>query len=164
MKNALSVDLECWYSPELLIKYLPETFKCQAIEANNKLLELLNKYNTKVTFFVLGNIAENNPDYIKMLHEEGHEICSHSYTHDTLHRLGKNQFEEELKKSTNLIKSITHEQPLGFRAPTFSVDQSTSWVFELLKSMAINMIQAYFPSRRGYMGFQKLNLLRINLM
>lgn len=152
MKNALSIDLECWYSNEFLTKYLPENLDCQVIEASYNLLELLDKYNIKVTFFVLGLIAEKYPDYIKMLHEAGHEIGSHSYSHATLHKLGKNRFEEELKNSTDLIRSIIHEQPVGFRAPSFSVDQSTSWAFGLLKKYGYKYDSSIFPFKTMLYG------------
>lgn len=159
MKNALSIDLECWYSNEFLTKYLPETLECKAVEANNKLLELLDKYNTKATFFVLGSIAEEYPDYIKMLYEAGHEIGSHSYSHSTLHKLGKDKFEKELEKSTNLIKSITGNQPLGFRAPSFSVDQSTSWIFGLLKKYGYRYDSSIFPFKTMLYGVPNAQLV-----
>ena len=153
MKNALSIDLECWYCNEFLSKYLSNNnLECQAIEATCNLLELLDKYNTKATFFVSGDVAEKYPGYIKILHEAGHEIGSHSYSHKTLHKLGKDQFEEELKKSTNLIKSITQEQPIGFRAPSFSVDQSTCWVFGLLKKYCYKYDSSIFPFKTMLYG------------
>lgn len=44
-----------------------------------------------------------------------------------------------------MLKSITHEQPLGFRAPSFSVNQSTSWVFELLEKYGYRYDSSIFP-------------------
>lgn len=152
MKNALSIDLECYYSNEFLIKYLPKTLECGVIEASSGLLNLLDKYNIKATFFVLGIIAEKYPDYIKMLHEAGHEIGSHSYSHRTLHKLGKDQFEDELKKSTDILRSIIHEQPIGFRAPSFSIDQSTCWVFGLLKKYGYKYDSSIFPFKTMLYG------------
>lgn len=145
MKNALSIDIECWYSNEFLTKYINKNLKCQIIEVSYDLLELLDKYNTKATFFVLGCIAEKYPDYIKKLYETGHEIGSHSYSHRALYKRGKDQFEKELKRSTEIIKSITHEQPIGFRAPSFSVDLSTCGAFGRLKKYGYKYDSSIFP-------------------
>ncbi|MDW7726654.1 MAG: polysaccharide deacetylase family protein [Candidatus Methanoperedens sp.] len=152
MKNALSIDLECYYSNEFLIKYLPKNLECGADDASYGLLKLLDKYNIKATFFVLGILAEKYPDYIRMLYEAGHEIGSHSYSHKTLHKLGKDQFEEELSKSTDILRSITHEQPIGFRAPSFSVDKNTSWVFGLLKKYGYKYDTSIFPFKTMLYG------------
>lgn len=75
-----------------------------------------------------------------------------SYSHNTLHKLGKTQFEEELKKSTDLLISIIHERPIGFRAPSFSVDQSTCWVFGLLKKYGYKYDTSIFPFKTMLYG------------
>lgn len=71
--NAMSIDLEHWWSNEFLLKYLPENPQHQVIEATDGLLRLLKKHDTKATFFVLGSVAEKYPDYIKSIYEEGHD-------------------------------------------------------------------------------------------
>jgi polysaccharide deacetylase family protein (PEP-CTERM system associated) len=152
MKNALSIDFEDCLCNEFLLKYIPEDFdkkktEDQVLEATDRLLKLLDKYDTKATFFVLGKLAKNYPDYIKMLDEAGHEIGSHGYSHTPLYKLGKDAFEKELQVSTDLLKSITHKQPLGFRAPSFSINQSTSWAFELLEKYGYKYDSSVFPIR-----------------
>lgn len=157
MINALSIDFEDCLCNEFLLKYIPNDFnreviEHQVIEATDQLLKLLNKYDTKATFFVLGKVAEKYPDYIKLLYESGHEIGSHAYSHTTLHKLGKDKFETELKLSTQLIKSITNEQPLGFRAPSFSIDQSTVWAFDLLDKYGYRYDSSIFPIKTMLYG------------
>jgi peptidoglycan-N-acetylglucosamine deacetylase len=152
MKNALSIDFEDCLCNTFLLKYIPEDFdkqkvEDQVIEATDRLLKLLDKYDTKATFFVLGKLAEKYPDYVKMLDEAGHEIGSHGYSHTPLYDLGKDAFENNLKQSTDLLKSITHKQPLGFRAPNFSISQSTSWAYELLEKYGYKYDSSVFPVR-----------------
>ena len=61
MINALSIDLECWWCNEFLTKYLPEDKDDLILESLNPLLNVLDKYDTKATFFVLGVVAEKYP-------------------------------------------------------------------------------------------------------
>lgn len=47
-----------------------------------QILEILKEYDVKVTFFVIGKLAERNPELIKRANEEGHYIANHTYSHD----------------------------------------------------------------------------------
>jgi len=55
----------------------------------------------------------------------GHEIACHAYSHKTLYKLGKDGFDEKLK---NPKKILSKYKPIGFRAPSFSVNNTTKWV------------------------------------
>ncbi len=46
-----------------------------------EILKILDEYDVKATFFVLGVMAENNPETLKLIHENGHSIGNHSYSH-----------------------------------------------------------------------------------
>jgi peptidoglycan-N-acetylglucosamine deacetylase len=160
MKNALSIDLENWYSNEFLLKYLPDdSLDTQVAEATDGLLKLMNKYDVKATFFILGSVAEKYPELIKIIHESGHEIGSHAYSHTILQKLGKEAFEKELELSTQLITSITKEQPIGFRAPSFSINQSTSWAFTSLEKYDYKYDSSIFPVNAMLYGVPKAPLI-----
>lgn len=132
----LTFDLEFWYNSKFLKKYLPEN-KNQLDDCVEKptelLLDLLNKYNQRATFFVLGEVAKKYPNLIKRISDLGHEIASHGYSHKTLYELDKKSFEKEIKLSKEIIKNITGKEPKGFRAPNFSLNKKTKWALEILK-------------------------------
>ncbi|KYK23661.1 hypothetical protein AYK24_07210 [Thermoplasmatales archaeon SG8-52-4] len=132
MKNFLSFDLEFWHSGEPYSNHLPKKIMNNIEEDVRPLLNILKKHNTTATFFTLGNLAEKYPDLIKEIHENGHEIASHGYSHKRLYELGPDNFEREIKKSINLIKSITNITPIGFRAPYYSLTNSTIWALSIL--------------------------------
>ena len=155
MINALSIDLEPWCSPELVRKYLSGTVvaeKEQLIESLLPILAILSKYETKATFFVLGLVAEKYPEIVREIHERGHEIASHAYSHRTLYELGANQFEAEIKRSVELLESITGEKPIGFRAPSFSIDNATRWAFKILAENGFKYDSSIFPIRTMLYG------------
>lgn len=155
MKNALVIDLEHWYSNEFLTEYLPAEKVDQDIEAVMPILDLLDKYNVRATFAVLGTFAERHPELIKLIHDKGHEIQSHAYSHKTLHELGKDAFEDEIKRSIYLLESITGQGPVGFRAPSFSIDNSTKWAFEILEKYGFKYDSSIFPIKTMLYGEPK---------
>ncbi|MDD2834699.1 MAG: polysaccharide deacetylase family protein [Methanothrix sp.] len=152
MINALVVDLEHWHSSEFLTKYLPEELVDQVPESVRPILDLLDKHETKATFAVLGSVAEQHPELVKEIYDKGHEIASHAWSHKTLHKLGKDAFEVEIKKSVELLRSITGEQPIGFRAPSFSIDNTTKWAFEVLEKFGFKYDASVFPIKTMLYG------------
>lgn len=151
MKNALSIDLEFWYSAELVRPYAHESTDL-IVEMTNPVLDLLDLYKTRVTFFVLGKVAERYPELIKEIYDRGHEIASHSYSHKTLYDLGKDGFEYEIKKSMNLLERITGEKVKGFRAPTFSITNDTIWALEILEKFEFTYDSSVFPMKSVLYG------------
>lgn len=151
MKNALSIDLEFWYSAELVRPYAKEDSDL-IIEMTNPILNLLETHKTKATFFVLGKVAEKYPELIKKIYDDGHEIASHSYSHKTLYELGKNEFELEIGKSTKLLRKITGEKVKGFRAPTFSINNETKWGLDVLEKFKFEYDSSVFPIKTALYG------------
>lgn len=159
MKNALSIDLEYWWCNEFLTDYLPEKRDDQFPESVIPLLELLDKYKIKATFFVLGAVAERHPDLIEEIYNNGHEIACHSYSHTTLYKLGKEGFEKEIIKSLELIGKYN---PIGFRAPSFSINNETKWAFDILEKHGFKYDSSIFPIKTMLYGVPNapLNIYR----
>lgn len=152
MKNALTIDLEPWYVSEFLVGYLPDEKDDHVEEAVRPLLDLLDNYGTKATFFVLGIVAERYPELVKEIHAKGHEIASHAYSHKTLYELGEARFEREIEKSTGLLESIIGERPIGFRAPCFSMNNSTRWALRVLRRHDFKYDSSIFPIKTMLYG------------
>lgn len=152
MLNAFSVDVEYWWCNEFLTKYLPEEREDQIVESLGPLLNLLDKYNTRATFFILGVVAEEHPEVVEEIYERGHEIASHAYSHKTLYELRRKKFEEEIRQSVRLLHSITHERPKGFRAPSFSFNNSTKWAFEILEEYGFKYDSSIVPIKTPLYG------------
>jgi peptidoglycan-N-acetylglucosamine deacetylase len=152
MKNAISFDLEYWHTAELVRQFAPHNREDQILESTMPILDLLDKYHTKATFFVLGTVAEKYGHIVKKIYEKGHEIGSHSYSHIMLNDLGSLEFEKELIKSTSLITNITGESPIGFRAPSFSLNNSTKWALKLLANNGYKYDSSIFPIKTHLYG------------
>jgi len=72
-----------------------------------KILDILDKYNIKATFFVLGKNAENNKTILKKIHENGHVIGNHSYSHEYKYIYSDvDNLISEINKTDEIIKSV----------------------------------------------------------
>ena len=69
----------------------------------DSILETLEKNNTKITFFMVGDWIEKFPEAVKKIHEAGHEIASHSDTHPHVNNLSYEKNIEEIEKSNDKI-------------------------------------------------------------
>lgn len=77
----------------------------------NKVLDILDKYNIKATFFVLGRNINGNEDIIKRIHSSGHEIGNHMYSHQISTRLSDVRIKEEVNMTDKLVYDITGKYP-----------------------------------------------------
>lgn len=155
MINALSVDIEDWYYPELVRnRVAPEMRRPMAAEAVKPVLELFEKKQVKATFFILGEVAVEDPDLVRGIHSMGHEIASHGMSHRPLWELGREGLKKELDEFERLMKDILGSsfRAKGFRAPSFSLDNSTRWAIEVLKDKGYLYDSSIFPVRNKLYG------------
>ena len=82
-----------------------------------KILSHLNQYGYKAIFFVLGNQIEHNEDLIKEMAASGHEIGIHSWVHESSENLTSFEIEKKLKRTFDLIVSLTGDKPRFARPP-----------------------------------------------
>lgn len=89
----------------------------------SKIIDILNKYHVRATFFLLGRNIENNKDIVNSLKENGMEIGNHSYSHKLLTRLSESQVKEEFTKTKQLIYDVTGSYPTLTRPSYGSVNK-----------------------------------------
>lgn len=80
-------------------------------------VDVLKSMNVKGTFFVIGKIAEKNPDLLKYIVQNGNEIGLHSYSHFFMPKLSPQQMADELYKTQKVIFDATNVKPTLFRPP-----------------------------------------------
>lgn len=88
-----------------------------------QLLDMLDEYGIRATFFVLGRNVAKLPDVVRRAAEEGHEIASHSYSHPNFLHLGPNRRKDELVRTNSLLRACGVE-PTLFRPPYGAKDKN----------------------------------------
>lgn len=116
------------------------------------ILGFLEKNKLSATFFVVGWIAKKYPDIVKKIDNLGFEIGTHSHMHQLLYNLSKNEVENDLIKSINILQQITGKKIRCFRAPGFSIVNSNKWVFDILFRNGIEIDCSIFPAARAHGG------------
>ena len=87
-------------------------------EITPKVLDLLDQYNAKATFFCIGNNIETNHDLLKLIDQKGHLIGNHTYSHETWFDLYSSQkMKSDIEKTTGLIFETIGKKPKLFRPP-----------------------------------------------
>ncbi len=83
----------------------------------DKLIEILNRYNAKATFFMVGSWVEKYPESVKKFADNGHEIMNHSDTHPHINQLPAEKVKEEINKCADKIEAATGKRSDLFRGP-----------------------------------------------
>lgn len=98
-------------------------------ETTPRLLDMLKQRNIKVTFFLIGENAERNPDIVRRILAEGHEIGNHSWTHPQLSKLSDDRVTQEITKTQDAIKNESGFTPTMLRPPYGAITaRQRSWI------------------------------------
>jgi polysaccharide deacetylase family protein (PEP-CTERM system associated) len=155
MRNAISIDVEDWFHPEALRGAVPEDWahlEPRAARNVERLLRILDAAQVRATFFVLGWVAERQPDLVPRLAAEGHEVASHGYAHRMITQQSRQDFDVDLQRSLALLRSQSGQPVVGYRAPSFSVVRSTLWALEVLFERGLEYDASIFPVRHDRYG------------
>jgi len=117
------------------------------------LLESLARHQARATFFVLGWVAERQPELIRMIAAAGHEIASHGWDHVRVTNQTPRQFRASIRRTKDLLEEITGTPVLGFRAPSFSIVAGREWALDVLIEEGYRYDSSLFPVRRPGGGY-----------
>ena len=87
-------------------------------DKTDEILKILDKYNVKATFFVVGAWVDQYPDKLKIMYEKGHEIGNHSNRHPMMPIISKEEMTKEIDTTDAKIMAITGEETTLFRCPS----------------------------------------------
>jgi len=149
MLNALTIDVEDYYHVSAFESVIPyrdwEQFESRVERNTHRILDLLDRYKTKATFFVLGWVAERRPGLIRAISERGHEVASHGYAHQRIDTQSPDQFREETRRSKRIIEDAIGQPIIGYRAASYSITAKTIWALEILKEEGFLYDSSIFP-------------------
>lgn len=126
------------YKVDTQEKKVALTFNCANGNSDiDEILETLDKYDAKATFFLLGSWAENNIEEVEKIYNAGHEIGNHSYSHKDMPSLSFEDIVIDIQKCNEIIRSVTGKKTLLFRAPSGSYDNKTINAAEEIGMMTV---------------------------
>lgn len=111
-----------------------------------KTLDLLDRYDTKATFFVLGWIADLNPDLVREIVMRGHEVASRGFYHRSPRNLTPEEFRQDLRRANSAIEDASGQEVVGYRAAEkLNFDQS-KWILETLAEEGLAYDASFLPT------------------
>ena len=157
MRNILTIDLEEWFH---LLEHEGTATESQWTrypprinEGTGIILNILKETGTSATFFIVGWIAHKHPDVVHLIDDAGYEIACQSDLHKLVSEMTPGEFREDTLQAMDHIHAVTGKKVTAYRAPGFSITETTPWAFEILSEAGITHDSSVFPAARAHGGF-----------
>lgn len=155
-RNGLSFDVEEYFQVANFFESVPradwDRIPGRAAESTRRILDLLDRRGARATFFVLGWLAEREPDLVREIDRRGHEVASHGWEHRLVDELGPEGFRDELRRSKAVLEDALGHEIEGYRASNFSITTRTPWALEILLEEGYRYDSSIFPIRHPRYG------------
>ena len=155
--NALSVDVEDWFHVGAFERTISRSSwdgLTHRVERNtDAVLALFAEAGVSATFFTLGWVAERYPALMRRVADAGHEVASHGYDHARVFTLSPEAFRADLRRSRALLEDASGQRVIGYRAPSFSIDQRTPWAHAILAEEGYRYSSSVAPIRHDHYGW-----------
>lgn len=154
--NALTIDVEDYFHVSAFAREIDvsewDQFECRVERNTHALLDIMSAADTRATFFVLGWVAERYPNLVRELHDRGHEVACHGYSHQLIYNQSPEVFHAETDKAKKLLEDVTGEPVLGYRAASYSVTRSSLWALDTIAELGFQYDSSIFPIRHDRYG------------
>ncbi len=147
--NAFSVDVEDYFQVSAFKNDIPREdwgrHPSRVVDNTQRILDLLHRHDVRATFFVLGWVAQRHPQLVRDIHDRGHEIGSHTYSHCLIYEQSPEEFREDLRRSRDVLEDLVGRRVVAHRAPSFSITKRSLWALEILAEEGFLVDSSVFP-------------------
>ena len=154
--NALTIDVEDYFQVSAFAPYIPradwENRECRVERNIDCILALLDRHQTKATFFTLGWIAERYPQVVRQIVAAGHELASHGYGHERASDQTPEAFYADIHLARLMLEDLGGVAVRGYRAPSFSIGASNPWAFDCLQRAGYVYSSSVYPIKHDHYG------------
>jgi polysaccharide deacetylase family protein (PEP-CTERM system associated) len=157
VSHHFTIDVEEYFHVSALERAVSraawEEMEPRAAASTADLLDLLDAYDTRATFFVLGWLAERSPGIVREIARRGHEVASHGWDHRRVTGQQPDELRESIRRSKRFLEDLCGGEVAGFRAPSFSITRGMEWALDLLLEEGYRYDSSLFPVRRSGYGY-----------
>lgn len=152
----MSIDVEDYFQVEAFSDIVSRdswhAYPLRVGDNTRRILDMLDDFDVKATFFFLGWIAHKMPELVQEVARRGHEIACHSYWHHPIYRLTPAKFREDTRNALHAIEDAGGERVLGYRAPTWSITRDSLWAIEILCEEGFYYDSSIYPIHHDLYG------------
>jgi polysaccharide deacetylase family protein (PEP-CTERM system associated) len=154
--HVLTVVLEDYYhlSPfkDIIERSRWHRFERRLEVGTRKTLALLDEFNTRATFFVLGCVAETAPELVREVAQRGHEVASKGYDHRGIKEMSPALFWEDIHRSREALERATGRTVLGYRVADRWFGPADLWALDMLAQAGYRYDSSMRPLLRDFAG------------
>jgi peptidoglycan-N-acetylglucosamine deacetylase len=118
-----------------------------------EILAALDERGITGTFFIVGEIAEAEPDLVREIAAAGHELGLHGWRHQVLTTMTPAVLADHVRQGKALLEELGQREVVGFRAPTFSLVAATVWATDVLLEAGYRYSSSVLPGPSPLFGF-----------
>ena len=156
MINALTVDVEDYFQVSAFERYVSRDDwdnLPRRVEYNtDRILKIFDEHKVKATFFMLGWVAERHNQMVKRIVKNGHELACHGYSHVKVTQQSSNEFYNDVQKSKAIIEDIGGVAVKGYRAASYSINETNLWALEILDELGFHYSSSIYPVKHDHYG------------
>lgn len=156
VSGALTIDIEDYFQVEAFANVIDRSDwdrqEPRVATNTHRLLDILAEARVTATFFTLGWVASRNPQLIRRIIAEGHELASHGSDHYRVDHQTERQFRSDVRRSKHVLEDIAGSPVIGYRAPTFSIGRRTPWVYRILAEEGFQYSSSIYPVTHDLYG------------
>lgn len=154
--NAMTVDVEDYFQVSAFEPYIDRAnweSLPRRVESNiDRILALFADADISATFFTLGWIAERHPAMVRRIVDAGHELASHGWSHIRVTQLDRQAFRSDITRTKEVLEDVSGARVLGYRAPSYSINDSTLWALKELEECGYEYSSSIYPIRHDLYG------------
>ncbi|WP_294189372.1 XrtA system polysaccharide deacetylase [uncultured Sphingomonas sp.] len=156
--NGMSVDVEEWFQVGAFEHTIDKadwaTLESRVADNTARVLDLFAETDTKATFFTLGWVAARQGSLMRRIVDNGHEVASHGWDHQRVFTMDADLFRADLRRARVALEDATGTAMTGYRAPSFSIDQRSSWAHAVLAEEGYRYSSSVAPVAHDHYGWR----------
>ncbi len=153
---ALTCDVEDYYHVSAFESVLPPVqwgrYPPRVAHSTQQVLNILEQAQVRGTFFILGVVAQQNPNLVRAIAHAGHEVASHGWNHTRVDRQTPNQFAADVQQTRALLQDLSGQAVLGYRAASFSMGAHTPFAHSVLAQAGHTYSSSVYPAAHDHYG------------
>lgn len=156
MRNALTIDVEDYFHVSAFERCVDpgqwDALPQRALRNTNHVLDLLDRWGLRATFFTLGWVARRHPELVRRMASAGHEVACHGYSHRRITTMTPKAFRDDVHRSRLLLQDLSGQPVHGYRAPSYTITQDTIWALDVLIEEGFIYDSSIFPINHDIYG------------
>ena len=147
--SILTLDVEEWFHAHNYLDRVPSNswndHPRRAAAGVERLLRLCEDLKGRATWFVLGWLAERDPQLVREIAAAGHEIGCHTYAHPIAYELDEVAFRDDTRRGRDAIADAVGVAPTAYRAASFTIIPRNYWALDILREEGFRVDSSIFP-------------------